>query len=252
VILEHIILNNVQEVVPIEELVDIKRFYIKAKELTNLNQIVNEPEPIITQTIQQTTQVLSANNKYNQLHSVFQRFSSRSSQEGTNNFNLILDMFNKMTEAIEQNKLHEFRLNHNFQSPEELTPIQTSINQNQPIEPTEQAINSNNPCCSKDVTNAPFVLVSCRNPVGRPKNSTKSTVTSFTKSIKRKTRNVVKSIKSTKVPKLLSVTKKTTTTSVTSHHNKHDDTLDDIEEISELEKNCIVIDDDDDSDLPSI
>ena len=30
VILEHITLNNVQEVVPIEALVDIKRFYIKS------------------------------------------------------------------------------------------------------------------------------------------------------------------------------------------------------------------------------
>ena len=44
----------------------------------------------------------------------------------------------------------------------------------------------------------------------------------------------------------------TTTISMTSYHNKHDVTLDDIEEISELEKNCIVIDDDEDSDLPSV
>ena len=35
-------------------------------------------------------------------------------------------MFNKMTEAIEQNKLHEFRLNQNFQSTEKLASIKTN------------------------------------------------------------------------------------------------------------------------------
>ena len=46
VILEHAILNNLEEPIEIEELVDIKRFYLKSKELAALKILTNEPEPI--------------------------------------------------------------------------------------------------------------------------------------------------------------------------------------------------------------
>ena len=116
---------------------------------------------------------------------------------------------------------------------------------------------------------SPFDLVSCKNPVGRPKNSTKSTVTSFTKQVKRKTSTIVQSIKSTKLPKIFNkktttttITTTTTTTSSTSianNNKKLDDTLADIDELEEIcamdnniVDNCIQISDDSDSSLPSI
>ena len=268
IILEHIILKNLEEPVTIEELVDIKRFYLKQNGTFDQNAISYEPEPIITQTIQQTNQSLSSNAKYNQLNAVVQRFVARSTQEGTSNFNKILDIFTSMTEAIEQNNLNEFCLNfqHNFVNDKELSNeeielvIQTQERE-QELEPEPV-----NPCCSKDIApKSPFTLVSCKNPIGRPKNSTKSTVTSFTKQVKRKTSQIVHSIKSSKLPKIFNkktttttttITKTSTSTSITDKHNKNlDDTLADIEELEEscvLDKNCIQISDDSDSSLPSI
>jgi hypothetical protein len=218
---------------------------------------------IITQTIQQSNKVLTSNVKYNQLNAVVQRFVARSTQEGTNNFNKILDVFTKMTQAIEQNNFDEYCTQHNLNY-----EVQSQVSENQmnEIDRIAQAISPEKeddvqPCGSKDVVpKSPFLLVSCRNPVGRPKNSTKSTVTSFTKQIKRKTSQVVKSIKSTKLPKIAkriitsTATTTTITTSTTTTTKNNDDTLEDIEELEEeisvLEKNCVEIDDD--SDLPSL
>jgi hypothetical protein len=42
------------------------------------------------------------------LNPIIQRLVARSTQEGTNNFNKILDMITEFTESLEQNKLNEY------------------------------------------------------------------------------------------------------------------------------------------------
>ena len=66
---------------------------------------LNQNDPIITQANKENIKFLDSNKKYNKLFSVFQRFSSKATQEGQETFAKILDIFIFLTESVEQNKV---------------------------------------------------------------------------------------------------------------------------------------------------
>ena len=62
-------------------------------------------EPLVTQAIKSTNEALDSRQKYNISLPIFQRFTARSSQIGTENFKKMLAV---LVEASEENKLDEF------------------------------------------------------------------------------------------------------------------------------------------------
>ena len=78
---------------------------ISNNELSSI--ISSQLDPVITQATKENLKVMDSNKKYNKLFSVFQRFSSRSTQEDQSTFNKILEIFTTITESIEQNKVDD-------------------------------------------------------------------------------------------------------------------------------------------------
>jgi hypothetical protein len=246
IILEEII-PKFDELLNVADLVDIKRLYVKQLDKAPSSNVIEE-DPVVIQTISQRP--MNSNAKYNAANSVFQRFSARVTQEGTENFNMAMQIFTMLTESLEQNKIKELydRLNpvHN-EIDQYTTSIPTTSTACTPKRPTVTNIvqtpttENNSPC--------PFKLVHCTNPVGRPKGSRLCSATSFKlSSIKRKAISALSKVnskrtrsssKTTKTTTKTTTTTTTTTTTIT-EINEQDKTLDDIEEfdsVDDLEKN---------------
>jgi hypothetical protein len=180
------------------------------------------------------------NQKYNQLKQVFDRFSSRATQEGSDTFNKALHVFELITKKLETNGFDSIYNELNKQQQQHQThPKVHALNQ------AFRSIRRNEVLLNK----APFKLVKCVNPIGRPAGTRASAVSfhPITKSrmegIKRKATNKINMVKSflTKKPKVTTTIKKTrvrtvttTTTSVEQQANE-DDTSNDADDIAAIQ-----------------
>ena len=182
---------------------------------------------------------MDSTEKYNKSLAVFNRFTSRSSQIGTNQFNKFLNVFELLVESSENNDLDAFLKKHNFESKEnnELSIINFSTpskNTSQISEKTLESINSSL-LSSASKTSTPFKLIACKNTVGRPKGTLKNTATSFKPpKTKRKAKKTLNNLLITST-QITSTTTTTTTTETITTSNKYgqDDTLEEIVELRE-------------------
>jgi len=210
-------------------------------------------EPIIIQS-QRPPRAVPANDRYNQLHSVFQRFVARATTANQNGFEKMLYSFERLTELSYQNQtdLHyNFFLNqeetqeHN-QDDSFLPDIDMTLNQAYIRESPQQSPQQS----------APFLLVPCSKPVGRPSGTAQSAVSFIRKKNKKVTFNepVTKKSKTVKEKKTSNstttvqsknktistkktfITTETTTTTTSNDYAGSDDTQFDEESFSSIKE----------------
>ena len=198
--------------------------------------------------------IFNSNEKYNKLKPIFERFSTRATQEGTENFSKVLDVFELLTNRLEQNDFDEIyaRLSDLLDIPPKPVISTSTRDINEVLRQQKTSLTS---------IKAPFTLVKCSNPVGRPSGQAASAVSfhpnkdKLQNVIKRKAANVLNIAKglSIKKPKITietietieTQTIKTTTvkTKTTSHSSKNkitfgdsSDTSNDASSFREIEK----------------
>jgi hypothetical protein len=243
--------------------VNIKHFHIKSRTTDCVIRSTNAHtlnEPIITQCIESQKTQTAGNQRYNKLKECFELLTARASQESEENFAKLLFIFDTTTKSLYENRLDEVydKLN-DYQLPE----LDIAINECEEPEQRQceiQLLEDDQPRCSKTIVDnntskAPFVLMNCKNPVGRP-SGTQQSATSFGKKLKRKSKKVLENLP--KINRLVSsavITKikssvtttvssqetestTTTTTTVTQKTNEvviiNADTDDDADELASL------------------
>ena len=213
-------------------------------------------EPIIIQS-QRPPRAVPANDRYNQLHSVFQRFVARATTANQNVFEKMLYSFERLTELSYQNQTD---LHYNFFLNQEETQEQTQDDSFLPdIDMNlNQAYIRESPQQSPQQS-APFLLVPCSKPVGRPSGTAQSAVsfsrkknkkvtfnepvTKKSKTVKeKKTSNSTTTVQSknktisTKKTKTTITTETTTTTTTSNDYAGSDDTQLDEESFSSIKE----------------
>ena len=243
----------------IDEIITLSHYHKKKQ----INEIIEtgtqfvqmSQEPIIIQS-QRPPRAVPANDRYNQLHSVFQRFVARATTANQNGFEKMLYSFERLTELSYQNQTD---LHYNFFLNQEETQEHTQDDSFLPdIDMTlNQAYIRESPQQSPQQS-APFLLVPCSKPVGRPSGTAQSAVsfsrkknkkvtfnepvTKKSKTVKeKKTSNSTTTVKSknktisTKKTKT-TITTETTTTTTSNDYAGSDDTQFDEESFSSIKE----------------
>jgi hypothetical protein len=245
----------------IDEIITLSHYHKKKQ----INEIIEtgtqfvqmSQEPIIIQS-QRPPRAVPANDRYNQLHSVFQRFVATATTANQNGFEKMLYSFERLTELSYQNQTD---LHYNFFLNQEETQEHTQDDSFLPdIDMTlNQAYIRESPQQSPQQS-APFLLVPCSKPVGRPSGTAQSAVsfsrkkhkkvtfnepvTKKSKTVKeKKTSNSTTTVQtknktiSTKKTKTTVTTETTTTTTTTSNdYAGSDDTQLDEESFSSIKE----------------
>ena len=141
-VLERKILPDFENENPdIVEIVNMNHIYKKC----NVNEVAKRAshfatqvtqDPIISQSSRPSKDVPS-NTRYNQLNSIFQRFSARATRASQAEYNKILESFTKMTEMSEQNHTNQYYdFFQNLDESMELPNIEWHPNRDQIIDQT--------------------------------------------------------------------------------------------------------------------
>ena len=161
----------------IDEIITLSHYH-KKKQINEIIETGTEfvqmsQESIIIQS-QRPPIAVPANDRYNQLHSVFQRFVARATNANQNGFEKMLYSFERLTELSYQNQTD---LHYNFFLNQEETQEHTQDDSFLPdIDMTlNQAYIRESPQQSPQQS-APFLLVPCSKPVGRPSGTAQSAV----------------------------------------------------------------------------